>query len=325
MRILITGGTGTFGHAVAPLLLSRGDVVTIFSRDEQKQEAMQVEFESEQGRYQTDNNPEPLRFFLGDVRDRPRLAMAMHRQDACIHAAALKIVPKGEFDPSEFKKTNIDGTDNVIHAALEAGVGKAILLSTDKAVAPINLYGATKLAAEKLFIAGNNYRGAAGTSFSVVRYGNVMGSRGSVLLSWMLAANAGKPLQITDPRMTRFWLTKAEAAAFVLQALEHMTGGEVFIPRMPSFRLVDLAEAVHWASRNIYKPNINIVGIRPGEKLHEDLITSHEAPQTHVGEHVYVICPLGIKPEAPLAAPLTSSNNTDWLAPSDLQERLRHV
>lgn len=322
-RILITGGTGSFGGAFVARLLDIPDVdrIIVYSRDEQKQHELARRF------------PDPrLACFLGDIRDRDRLTMACRGVDAVIHAAALKIVPAGEFDPSEFIKTNVLGTDNVVHAALAAGVERCILLSTDKAVAPINLYGATKLAAEKLFIAANSYATAGKPRFSVVRYGNVAGSRGSVIPAWhriiarwALATNKGDPgtewstLPLTDERMTRFWITLPDAVQFVLQALEVMEGGEVFIPRMPSFRLTDLAMAMG-------RP-YSVVGLRPGEKLHEDLITPHEAPQALIDPSAIVICPPGSRPDKPPPDGwhLTSATNPEFLTVTALQERLAHV
>lgn len=309
-RILISGGTGSLGGALIPRLLDLPDIerIIVYSRDEQKQNDLARTFADPR-----------IACFLGDVRDRDRLTMAFRGVDAVIHAAALKIVPAGEFDPSEFIKTNIVGTDNVVHAALAAGVGKVLLISTDKAVSPINLYGATKLAAEKLMISANNYASAGKPRFSVVRYGNVAGSRGSVIPFWRACKARGEALPLTHTDMTRFWITLDEAAQFVLQALEVMEGGEVFIPRMPSFRLTDLAAALG-------RP-YSVVGLRPGEKLHEDLITPHEAPQALIDPSAIVICPPGSHPDKPPREGwhLTSATNHPWMSVDELQERLAHV
>jgi UDP-N-acetylglucosamine 4,6-dehydratase len=314
-RILITGGTGSLGHALIPRLLVDPAIerIMIYSRDEQKQYAMLGVFDDRR-----------LVLYLGDVRDRDRLTMAMRGADAVIHAAALKIVPAGEWDPSEFIKTNVLGTDNVVHAAISAGVKKVLGISTDKAVAPINLYGATKLTAEKLLVASNVYSSTDGAAFSVIRYGNVAGSRGSVVPLWRSLASQEKPLPLTHPDMTRFWITLPEAADAVLEALRHMEGGEVFVPKMPAFRLVDLADAM---APPKYGYNCAVTGIRAGEKLHEDMITVHEARQVHDGDNVFVILPSDLKPSKPVPSGFryASNNAGPHLTVDELRERLQHV
>lgn len=275
--ILITGGTGSFGKQFVRTILSRYAPrrVVIYSRDELKQYEMQQEFDSP-----------VMRYFIGDVRDRERLRQAMNGIDYVIHAAALKQVPAAEYNPMECIKTNIHGAENVIHAALENDVEKVIALSTDKAANPINLYGATKLASDKLFVAANNMAGGHRTVFSVVRYGNVVGSRGSVVPFFMkLVASGADHLPITDARMTRFWITLQQGVDFVLKNFERMHGGEIFVPRIPSIRIVDLAEAMAPG-----KPQ-RIVGIRPGEKLHEIMCPADDSHLTLEFSDHYVIRP----------------------------------
>lgn len=279
--ILITGGTGTFGQAATRRILTEGDCakIIIFSRDEWKQWEMR--------------NKDPIfkdpkiRYFLGDVRDSGRLARAFRGVDIVIHAAALKQVPAAEYNPTEFIKTNILGAINVIDNTIERGVKKLIALSTDKSVNPINLYGATKLCSDKLFIAGNAYVGERGyPKISVVRYGNVLGSRGSVIPYWRsLLEQGAKTLPITDPAMTRFWITLDHAVDFVLQCIERMEGEEIFVPKAPSVKITELAKAV--------APKIphEIVGIREGEKVHELLISSEEARYTLKYPDYYLILP----------------------------------
>ena len=266
--ILITGGTGSFGKAFVKSVLDHCPKIkrlVVFSRDELKQYEMQQEFP--QDKYPA------LRFFIGDVRDPSRLSRAMEGIDTVVHAAALKQVPAAEYNPFEFIKTNIMGAQNVIEACLDKGVRRVVALSTDKAAAPINLYGATKLCSDKLFIAANNFRGDRDLRFSVVRYGNVMGSRGSVIPFFMNKAKTGV-LPITDMGMTRFNIPLEEGVEMVFWALEHALGGEILVPKIPSYRIGDVAEAV--------APNCKheIVGIRPGEKLHEEMITSSDSPST---------------------------------------------
>jgi UDP-N-acetylglucosamine 4,6-dehydratase len=275
--ILITGGTGSFGRRFVATLLRtyKPARVVVFSRDELKQYEMQQEF-----------NAPCMRYFLGDVRDRERLVQAMRGVDLCVHAAALKQVPAAEYNPGEFIRTNVNGAENVIHAALASGVTKVIALSTDKAASPINLYGATKLLSDKLFVAANNIAGARATRFAVVRYGNVVGSRGSVLpLFRRLLSDGASELPITDPRMTRFWITLDQGVDFVIKGFGRMYGGELFVPKIPSLHIKDLASSLAPALPQ------REVGIRPGEKLHELMITRDDSPNTlEFGDH-YVVCP----------------------------------
>lgn len=264
--ILITGGTGSFGKQYVRTILAKykPKKIIVYSRDELKQFEMQQEF----------NGPE-MRYFIGDVRDGVRLAQAMRGVDFVIHAAALKQVPAAEYNPMECIKTNIYGAENVINAALENNVGRVIALSTDKAANPINLYGATKLASDKLFVAANNVAGGRNTSFSVVRYGNVVGSRGSVVPFFEnLIAGGATTLPVTDERMTRFWITLQQGVDFVLKNFERMYGGEIFVPKIPSIRIVDLARAM------APQADMKIVGIRPGEKLHEIMCPSDDSHLT---------------------------------------------
>jgi len=276
--ILITGGTGSFGKKFIQTVMEKYEIakIIVYSRDELKQFEMQ--------QYWPDDGKVPIRYFIGDVRDLPRLKMAMEGVDIVIHAAALKQVPATEYNPFEAVKTNVLGAQNVIDAALASGVKKVIALSTDKAAAPINLYGATKLTSDKLFITANNYRGTNDIKFSVVRYGNVMGSRGSVIPFFMEKKKTGV-LPITDKRMTRFNITLEHGVDFVLQCLDSMRGGELFVPKIPSYRILDLAEAI------APKCKYEIVGIRPGEKLHEEMITESDAMNTIEFEDYYVIVP----------------------------------
>ncbi len=262
--ILVTGGTGSFGQAFTRIMLERytPKKLIIFSRDELKQHEMR-----------TGGFDAPcLRYFIGDVRDRNRLYRAMHGVDIVIHAAALKHVPACEYNPHEAVKTNINGARNIVDAAIDAGVSKVLALSTDKAVNPVNLYGATKLVAEKLFVQGNSYSGGS-TSISCVRYGNVVGSRGSVIPLFKKQSETGT-VTITDERMTRFWLTLDQAVDFVVTCIEQMKGGEVFIPKIPSMKIMDLKEAIAPECK------VNTIGIRPGEKLHEALISDDESRHT---------------------------------------------
>jgi UDP-N-acetylglucosamine 4,6-dehydratase len=275
--ILITGGTGSFGqHCVRTLLKRhRPRKLIIYSRDELKQFEMQHEWHGLE-----------MRYFLGDVRDYERLRVAMRGVDFVIHAAALKQVPAAEYNPMECVKTNIHGAENVIRAAIENEVERVVALSTDKAANPINLYGATKLVSDKLFVAGNNVAGGHRTRFAVVRYGNVVGSRGSVLpLFRKLVAGGAKELPVTDPRMTRFWITLSHGVDFVLRAFARMHGGELFVPKIPSIRIVDLAAAL--------APGLptKVIGIRPGEKLHEVMCPLDDAHRTLEFADHYVIQP----------------------------------
>lgn len=275
--ILITGGTGSFGQHFVRTVLRDYDAkrVIVYSRDELKQSEMEQEF----------NRPE-MRFFLGDVRDAGRLRQAMRQVDYVVHAAALKQVPAAEYNPMECIKTNIHGAENVISAAIENEVEKVIVLSTDKAANPINLYGATKLVSDKLFVAANNITGGHRTRFSVVRYGNVVGSRGSVVPYFRkLIKNGADELPITDGRMTRFWITLQQGINFVIKNFSRMQGGEIFVPKIPSMRITELVEAM--------APNlpVRIVGIRPGEKLHEVMCPSDDSRLTVEFEDHYVIRP----------------------------------
>ncbi len=276
--ILITGGTGSFGKKFVETVLNKYQPkkVIIYSRDELKQSEMQQEF--------PDSKFDCLRFFIGDVRDLRRLTFAMEKVDIVIHAAALKQVPAAEYNPFEFVKTNVFGGQNVVDAAISNKVKKIIALSTDKAAAPINLYGATKLTSDKLFITANNYAGGNKIKLSVVRYGNVMGSRGSVIPFFLKQKKKGA-LPITDERMTRFNITLREGVYFVLQCLEKMCGGELFVPKIPSYRILDVAEAIAPDAKH------EIIGIRPGEKLHEEMITKNDAVNTLEFDDYYVILP----------------------------------
>tara|TARA_B100000315_G_scaffold240314_1_gene259975 strand:- start:693 stop:1694 length:1002 start_codon:yes stop_codon:yes gene_type:complete len=276
--ILITGGTGSFGKKFVETVLNKYQPkkVIIYSRDELKQSDMQQEFSY--------SKFDCLRFFIGDVRDLRRLTFAMEKVDIVIHAAALKQVPAAEYNPFEFVKTNVFGGQNVVDAAISNKVKKIIALSTDKAAAPINLYGATKLTSDKLFITANNYAGGNKIKLSVVRYGNVMGSRGSVIPFFLKQKKKGA-LPITDERMTRFNITLREGVDFVLQCLEKMWGGELFVPKIPSYRILDVAEAIAPDAKH------KILGIRPGEKLHEEMITKNDAVNTLEFDDYYVILP----------------------------------
>lgn len=275
--ILITGGTGSFGQRITQTLLERYKPrkVIILSRDELKQYEMQQQF-----------NGTEMRYFLGDVRDRERLVQAFRDVDIVIHAAALKQIPAAEYNPMECIKTNINGAENVIHAAIENNIEHVIALSTDKAANPCNLYGATKLASDKLFIAANNMVGGGQTLFSVVRYGNVVGSRGSVVPFFKkLVSEGSEHLPVTDEEMTRFWITLQEGVDFVLTCFQRMYGGEIFVPKLPSVKIVDLATAI---SETL---PIKIIGIRPGEKLHEIMCPADDSHLTLEFENHFVIRP----------------------------------
>jgi UDP-N-acetylglucosamine 4,6-dehydratase/5-epimerase len=275
--VLVTGGTGSFGKKFIEIMLKEHHPtkLIIFSRDELKQHEMRV----------NGFDHPSLRYFIGDVRDELRLRRAMHAVDIVVHAAALKQVPACEYNPMEAIKTNILGSSNVIEAALDAGVKKVLALSTDKAVNPVNLYGTTKLAAEKLFVQSNAYAAGTATRFSCVRYGNVVGSRGSVIPIFIQQRQNGS-LTITDTRMTRFWLTLEQGVRFVIRCIGQMRGGEVFVPKIPSTRIVDLAKAIAPDSE------IDVVGIRPGEKLHEVLIHEDEARSAVELEDMFVVLPV---------------------------------
>ncbi|WP_228087370.1 UDP-N-acetylglucosamine 4,6-dehydratase (inverting) [Cellulosimicrobium cellulans] len=315
--ILVTGGTGSFGKAFLREVLDNHDPrrIVVFSRDELKQFEVRAQF----------GDDPRLRWFIGDVRDRRRLERAMHGVDYVVHAAALKQVDTAEYNPFEYIATNVTGSQNVVEAAIDAGVKKVVALSTDKASSPINLYGATKLCADRLFVSANNYAAAYETRFCVVRYGNVMGSRGSVVPKFKALAEAGESLPITDKRMTRFWITLPQAVKFVLDSFEMMEGGELYVPRIPSMKVVDLAEAIAPGAAQ------HEVGIRPGEKLHEEMIAPDDSRRTvRLGDR-YVVMPYvgGWGYETPTdgeAVPdgfaYQSDTNDQWLSVEDIRELL---
>jgi UDP-N-acetylglucosamine 4,6-dehydratase (inverting) len=324
--VLVTGGTGSFGKKFTEVLLEkfRPKKLIVFSRDELKQFEMQRRW----------NGPE-VRYFIGDVRDRDRLMRALEGVDTVVHAAALKQVPTAEYNPFECIKTNVLGAENLIEACLASGVQRVVALSTDKAAAPINLYGATKLCSDKLFIAANNIRGPHHIRFSVVRYGNVMGSRGSVIPFFLEQRRTGT-LPITDARMTRFNITLEEGVNMVLHALDHSSGGEIFVPKIPSYRILDVAEAI---GPKCAKP---VIGIRAGEKIHEEMVTETDAPQTIVTDQHYIIVPMrpGKNQQEMLTAfckthngrpveegfSYNSGRNTEWLTVEQIRALIReHV
>lgn len=310
--ILITGGTGSFGQALTKRLLkSNARRIAVLSRDELKQFEMKNQFHDDR-----------LRFFLGDIRDSSRLDIALHGVDYVVHAAALKQVDTGEYNPMEFVKTNVVGSQNIIDACIRNKVKKIVALSTDKASSPINLYGATKLTADKLFSAANNYSQGYGTLFSVVRYGNVMGSRGSVVPIFRQFAREGRPFPITDKRMTRFWITIDQAVDFVLESFEIMNGGELFVPKIPSMKIMDLAHAV--------KNNFSYeeIGIRPGEKLHEEMISADDSRRTIELANRFIVSPIYAEwgYESVVGKPVPdgftyrSDTNNLWLTVEDIQK-----
>ncbi|MFG3435745.1 UDP-N-acetylglucosamine 4,6-dehydratase (inverting) [Nonomuraea sp. NPDC047897] len=313
--ILITGGTGSFGKAFIRHALDALDVrrLVVFSRDELKQYEVRQQFDDDKR----------LRWFLGDVRDRDRLARAMHGVEHVVHAAALKQVDTAEYNPFEYVRTNVAGSQNVVEAAIDAGVHKVVALSTDKASSPINLYGATKLVADKLFVSANHYAASHVTRFAVVRYGNVVGSRGSVVPFFQRLAREGGTLPITDKRMTRFWITLDQAVRFVVDSFDLMRGGELYVPRIPSMRITDLAEAL--APRNpVYE-----VGIRPGEKLHEEMIAPDDGRRTLLLADRYVVLPTiatwgYVPPQGGQVLPegfaYRSDTNDRWLSAEQLRE-----
>lgn len=317
--ILVTGGTGSFGQKFTEMVLQEHNprVIRVYSRGELLQQEMRQRF----------NNDERLRFFIGDVRDRERLYRAMNEVDIVIHAAALKQVPTCEYNPIEAVKTNIDGAANVIDAAIDNGVEKVINVSTDKAVEPINLYGATKLVAEKLFIQGNAYAGGRKIRFSCVRYGNVVGSRGSVVPLFLEQKKNGE-ITITDERMTRFWITLEQGVRFVIDCVSQMRGGEVFIPKIPSMKIADLADVVAPQAER------RIIGMRLGEKTNESLITKEEAMRAREFNDYFVIEPefsfwklgslQGGKP-LPDAFSYTSDNNDRWLTKDELTGMIKEL
>lgn len=319
--ILITGGTGSFGHHFVDYILAhyRPKKIIVYSRDEYKQFVMDNQYKEYRN---------VMRYFIGDVRDEARLRMALKDVDYVIHAAALKQVPVCEYNPNEAIKTNVNGAMNVINASLEAGVKKVIALSTDKAVNPINLYGGTKLVSDKLFCAANAYGGKDGTRFAVVRYGNVAGSRGSVIPFFQnIIDQGGKELPITDYRMTRFWISLEEGVRLVIKALGEANGGEIFISKIPSFKITDLAQAM--------LPGCEMpeVGIREGEKLHEIMVTREDSVMTYEYEKHYIIYPhynwwgedkliLGGKLVEP-EFEYSSGTNKKWLSVEDIKKLLK--
>jgi UDP-N-acetylglucosamine 4,6-dehydratase len=313
--ILITGGTGSFGKTFVPMTLAKYKPkrLIIFSRDEMKQWDMQLQFQHDKR----------VSFIVGDVRDRDRLARALDGVDYVVHAAATKIVPTAEYNPFECIKTNINGAMNLIDACIDRGVKRVVALSTDKASNPINLYGATKLASDKLFVSGNAYAGTHDTRFSVVRYGNVMGSRGSVIPFFMSLAQAGN-LPITDPRMTRFMITLEQGVELVWHAFEDMQGGEIYVKKIPSMNILDIARAVAPDAEH------KIIGIRPGEKIHEQMIGVEDALYTFAYPSHYKILPMihgwasdpnRVKDGVRVAQDFvyTSDNNQEWMSILDLQ------
>ncbi|MFC1540561.1 UDP-N-acetylglucosamine 4,6-dehydratase (inverting) [Candidatus Margulisiibacteriota bacterium] len=318
-NILITGGTGSFGKKFSKIVLEeyRPAKLIVYSRDELKQFEMKQQFAG------YDN----IRFFIGDVRDKERLARAFHGVDYVVHAAALKQVPAMEYNPTEAIKTNIVGAMNIIETALDRGIKKLVALSTDKACNPINLYGATKLCSDKLFVAANSYSGGEGTRFCVVRYGNVVGSRGSVV-PFFQKKKAEGVLPITHADMTRFWITLEQAARFVIKAFERMHGGELFVPKIPSMKIPDLAEAIAPGCKT------EIVGIRPGEKLHEVMISEDDARNTREMDDCYVLQPAfnwwdsnnhAEGKNVPENFRYSSDLNQQWLKVEELREMIKNV
>lgn len=311
--VLVTGGTGSFGKHFCRYLLDRLNpkAIRIYSRDELKQHEMRIEFKDDQR----------LRFLIGDVRDGDRLRRAMEGVDMVVHAAALKQVPACEYNPFEAVKTNVHGAQNVIDASIDTGVRKVIALSTDKAVNPVNLYGATKLCSDKLFVQGNAYAGGKNTRFACVRYGNVIGSRGSVIPVFLNQKSSGR-ITITDPRMTRFWITLDQAVELVLKGFRYMEGGEIFVPRIPSMRITDLAQAI------APECEIDHIGIREGEKLHEALTGEDEGRSTYSYKDMYVIMPphswwqrknyVEAK-KMPEGFVYTSDQNNEWMGVEELR------
>ena len=315
--VLITGGTGSFGHAFIPLTLAKHNPrrLVVYSRDEMKQWEMAKLYE----------NDERVRFFIGDIRDKDRLSRALDGIEYVVHAAATKIVPTAEYNPFECIKTNINGAMNLIDACIDKKVKRVVALSTDKASNPVNLYGATKLASDKLFIAGNSYAGGGNTRFTVVRYGNVIGSRGSVIPFFIKHAEQHDSLPITDERMTRFMISLEQGVELVWRAFDEMVGGEIYVNKIPSMKVVDIARAVAPEATH------EIIGIRPGEKLHEQMIGLEDAPYTYEYHSHYIILPAihrwGSKvgqisdgEKVPEDFTYTSDNNTDWMTIAELQQ-----
>ena len=321
--ILITGGTGSFGKKLIKIIFNqyKPQEVIVYSRDELKQFEMRDLFPTEQY---------PIKYYIGDVRDGERLARICHGVDYIVHAAALKQVPTAEFNPFEAVKTNIHGAQNVIEAALDNNVKKVVALSTDKACNPINLYGATKLASDKMFAAANNWQGSHCTIFSVVRYGNVEGSRGSVI-PYFLQKKIGGILPITDKQMTRFWITLEQGVQFVLDSLKRMNGGELFVPKIPSMNIMDLVQAIAPEAKT------EIIGIRPGEKIHEVMISADDAINTLEFDNYFIIQPahpwwdnlefIKINGGKRVADSFTyySGNNTQWLTIEELRQMIENL
>jgi len=315
--VLVTGGTGSFGKAYITNLLSSHNPkkVIIFSRDEMKQFEMRGKFA---------NDPR-LRFFIGDIRDKERLLRAFSGVNYIVHAAALKQVDTGEYNPREFILTNVIGSQNVVDAAIDSGVTNVVALSTDKASSPINLYGATKLTADKLFTAANVYGANSKTKFSVVRYGNVMGSRGSIIPLFQELASKGLPIPVTDLRMTRFWITLDQAVKFVDEAFSEMNGGELFVPRIPSMKITDLVAAI--------APNSKIkeIGIRPGEKLHEEMISPDDSRRAVMQKTKFILSPTSsdwayVEPKGeklPEGFSYRSDTNDQWLTPREINNFIK--
>ena len=313
--ILVTGGTGSFGkafiaHALEHLEPAR---IAVLSRDELKQYEL---------RQALGDDPR-MRWFIGDVRDQQRLTRAFSGVDVVVHAAAMKQVDTAEYNPFECIATNVLGAENVINASIDAGVKRVVALSTDKASSPVNLYGASKLCSDKLFVAGNHYANHADTRFSVVRYGNVVGSRGSVVPLFQQLADSGR-LPVTDTRMTRFWITLPQAVQFVVDSFDRMTGGEIFVPRIPSTTIIDLAAAI------APDAEIDVVGVRPGEKLHEEMISEDDARRTFAFDDHYVIAPLlnewtggnrwEVGKQLPEGFSYRSDTNDQWLGPDEIRK-----
>jgi len=318
--ILITGGTGSFGHAFVPMTLEKYNPrkIVIFSRDEMKQWEMAKLF----------NDDPRVRFLIGDVRDKDRLSRALDGIDYVVHAAATKIVPTAEYDSFECVKTNVIGAMNLIDACIDKGVKRIVALSTDKASAPANLYGATKLASDRLFVSGNSYSGGHDTKFSVVRYGNVMGSRGSVIPFFLSLSEDNNDLPITDVRMTRFMITLEEGVDLVWKAFEDMVGGEIYVRKIPSMKVTDVAKAVSESAKQ------TVVGIRPGEKLHEQMIGPEDAMYTYEYPEYYKVLPsinnwskdperIGNGKKVDDDFIYSSDGNNDWMAIDELKEWIR--
>lgn len=318
--ILVTGGTGSFGNTFIPMTLAKYNPkkIIVYSRDEMKQWEMSKKF----------HNDSRVRFFIGDVRDRDRLYRALDDVDYVVHAAATKIVPTAEYNPFECVKTNIQGAMNLIDACIDKKVKRVVALSTDKASSPVNLYGATKLASDKLFVAGNSYAGGHDTRFAVVRYGNVMGSRGSVIPFFLSIRDKGA-LPVTDARMTRFMITLEQGVELVWHAFDDMQGGEIYVKKIPSMKVVDIAKAV------APEAELDFIGIRPGEKLHEQMIGSEDSFYTYEYPEHYKILPaihkwsedaarIGSGKKVPEGFVYASDNNSDWMGPKELCSWIEH-